>query len=215
MTAGVGIPQMERLLDDIGLTFDRNFLIDVNTIAQRYATAEGQEANTRLFNRNKKIEKEVNMDEKVSQKILETLIAEIKERTQAREGQEIALIGTDERIIRKKLQGVVAVVIKHEAGNITSFDEAITLVRYARSFYESGGKVEPPAEIMAALVQQLGKIGWDEARIRDELRKAGTPANKLEGEQTGVMTVDPHPTEAADYLQGIDGMEDVVVGQAA
>jgi hypothetical protein len=190
---------MERLLNNIGLVVSPNLLIDVNTLAEKSGLTD-----TKTFNT--KREKEA-IDEVISERIFNALINLVQDRVEKEIGRrpetrELALIGTDKRIIQKRLADVVVAVISHEGkdNEITSFDEAMVLIRFANNF-----KTAPDEAIIKALEKKLEGLGWDRDRIIEEMGKA----------QTGVMSVDPHPTEAADYLQGIDGMEDVVVGQAA
>jgi hypothetical protein len=202
MTSGVGLTEMERLLNDIGLVVKPNLLIDVNTLAAKSGLAD-----TKTFNTARK-EKGETIEEELSQKIFESLIELVRDRVEMETGRkpdprELALIGTDERIIQKRLADVVVAVISHQDNKITSFDEAMVLIQFANNFNKTGQ--EPPAAIMDALIKQLEGLGWSKDKILEEMKKA----------QTGVMTVPPHPTDAADYLQGVDEMEEVVVGQAA
>jgi hypothetical protein len=172
-------------------------MVDVNTLAERSGLTDTKTFNTRR--------KEETIDDDISERIFTSLIELVRDGVEKETGRrpetrELALIGTDKRIIQKRLAEVVVAVISHKDQQITSFDEAMVLIRFANNF-----KAAPDEAIINALEKKLEGLGWDRDRIIAEMGKA----------QTGVMSVDPHETDAADYLQGIDGMEDVVVGQAA
>lgn len=191
MTSGVGKEEMKALLERLGLVFPDELLIDVETLAKAVNEDE------RVFNRNKTAD----VTDELAGRIMQTLVGLIKNATGAEDEDQIALVGTDERILKAKLAGVVAVVITHQEGKITSFDEAIAMVQYASNFYEG----EPPEEILSALERQLGTLGWDRAKITQELRKA----------QTETLQAPPHATDSKEYLNDVDEMEEFVVGHAA
>jgi hypothetical protein len=202
LTSGVKKEKIQELLSSVGIprsVLSEEFIVDVQDVIREMK----QPVPASAFN--PKGENYAGKNADTSKSITTALFNLIQERTKV-DPKNIVLVASDESILRNKLAEHLVVFVKHEDDKITSFSEGLVMINEVRKILKTGKDYKPPAELIDALAKRLEQAGWDKDRIEKEL---------LGSAQTGTMVVPPHPSDAADYLNDIDQMEDVVVGQAA